>query len=58
MDGIVLNHNTEIAPCALAPSPFVQVCDGFGQLFAELRDGVHAFVGVLSSIQVEAKRLF
>lgn len=36
----------------------MQVCDGFGQLFAELRDGVHAFVGVLSSIQVEAKRLF
>ena len=58
MDWVVLHHNTEIAPCALAPSPSMQVCNGFGQLIAELLDRVHAFGVLVSSIQVEAKRLF
>ena len=58
MDGIVLNYNTEIAACALAPSTSMQVSDCFGQLFAELLDRVHAFGVVLSSIQVEANPLF
>jgi hypothetical protein len=58
MDGIVLNHNTEIAACALAPSTSMQVFNCFGQLFAELLDRVHGFGVLLSSIQVEANPLF
>ena len=58
MDWVSLHDNTEIAPCALAPSPSMQVSNCFGQLFAELLDRVHAFGVLLSSIQVEANPLF